>query len=51
MVGGIKINDPSIDLGIVCVCASSFKNIPIPKDTVIMGEVGLTRRNKKNKYD
>ena len=22
--------------------ASSFKNIPIPKDTVIMGEVGLT---------
>ena len=50
-VGGIKINEPSIDLGIVCVCASSFKNIPIPKDTVIMGEVGLTRRNKKNKYD
>ena len=51
VVGGIKINEPSIDLGIVCVCASSFKNIPIPKDTVIMGEVGLTRRNKKNKYD
>ena len=51
VVGGIKINEPSTDLGIVCVCASSFKNIPIPKDTVIMGEVGLTRRNKKNKYD
>lgn len=51
VVGGIKINEPSIDLGIVCVCVSSFKNIPIPKDTVIMGEVGLTRRNKKNKYD
>ena len=51
VVGGIKINEPSIDLGIVCVCASSFKNIPLPKDTVIMGEVGLTRRNKKNKYD
>lgn len=51
VVGGIKINEPAIDLGIVCVCASSFKNIPIPKDTVIMGEVGLTRRNKKNKYD
>ena len=29
-------------MGIICVCASSFKNIPIPKDTVIMGEVGLT---------
>ena len=42
VVSGIKLNEPSIDLGIVCVCASSFKNIPIPKDTVIMGEVGLT---------
>ena len=28
--------------GICCVAASSFKNIAIPKDTVIMGEVGLT---------
>ena len=42
VVSGIKLNEPSIDLGIVCVCASSFKNIPISKDTVIMGEVGLT---------
>ena len=42
VVGGLKINEPSIDLGIVTATASSFKNIPIPKDTVIMGEVGLT---------
>ena len=42
VVGGIKINEPAIDLGICCVTASSFKNIAIPKDTVIMGEVGLT---------
>lgn len=42
IVSGIKLNEPSIDLGIICSCASSFKNIPIPKDTVIMGEVGLT---------
>ena len=42
VVSGIKLNEPSIDLGVVCVCASSFRNIPIPKDTVIMGEVGLT---------
>ena len=42
VVGGIKINEPAIDLGICCVAASSFKNISIPKDTVIMGEVGLT---------
>ena len=42
VVGGIKINEPSIDLGVIAVVASSFKNIPIPNDTVIMGEVGLT---------
>ena len=42
LVGGIKINEPSIDLGIIMSTASSFKNISIPKDMVIMGEVGLT---------
>ncbi len=42
VVGGLKINEPSIDLGIILSAASSFKNIPIPKDMVIMGEVGLT---------
>lgn len=42
VVGGLKINEPSIDLGILAAAASSFKNIAISKDTVIMGEVGLT---------
>lgn len=42
VVGGLKISEPSIDLGMILVTASSFKNIPIPKDVVIMGEVGLT---------
>ena len=42
VVGGLKINEPSIDLGIMMVTASIFKNVPIPKDMVIMGEVGLT---------
>ena len=42
VAGGLKINEPSIDLGIVMSASSSFKNIPIPKDMVVMGEVGLT---------
>ncbi len=42
VVGGLKINEPSIDLGIIMATTSSFKNSPIPKDMVIMGEVGLT---------
>ena len=42
VVGGLKVNEPAIDLGICLVTASSFKNIPIPKNMVILGEVGLT---------
>ena len=38
----VRINEPSIDLGIILVTASSFKNVPIPKDMIIIGEVGLT---------
>lgn len=42
VVGGLKLNEPSIDLGIIMATASSFKNVPIPKDMIIIGEVGLT---------
>ena len=47
VVGGIKINEPSIDLGIIVSTVSSFKNVPIPKDMVIIGEVGLTGEVRK----
>ena len=47
VVGGIKINEPSIDLGIIASTVSSFKNIPIPRNMVIMGEVGLTGEVRK----
>lgn len=42
IVGGIKINEPALDLGIILSAASSFKNISISKDVAIIGEVGLT---------
>ena len=42
VVGGLKVNEPAIDLGIVLATVSSFKNIPIPRDVVAIGEVGLT---------
>lgn len=42
VVGGIKINEPALDLGICLSIVSSFKNIPIDKKTVAIGEVGLT---------
>ena len=42
IVGGIKINEPALDLGTILATASSYKNIAIPKDTIAIGEVGLT---------
>lgn len=42
IAGGIKINEPALDLGIITAIASSFKNRSIDPKTVIMGEVGLT---------
>ena len=42
IVGGIKVNEPAIDLGVVVAAYSSFKNISIKEDIVVMGEVGLT---------
>jgi len=40
--GGIKVNEPACDLAIACSIASSFKGRAVDKDTVIMGEIGLT---------
>ncbi|MCX7904608.1 MAG: DNA repair protein RadA, partial [Caloramator sp.] len=42
VAGGIKIDEPAIDLGVLCSIASSFKNVPIDNEAVIIGEVGLT---------
>jgi len=42
VVGGIKINEPALDLGIVMAVASSFKNKSVDKACVAIGEVGLT---------
>ena len=40
-VGGIKVVEPSSDLGITIAIASSIKNIAIDNGTVVIGEVGL----------
>ena len=42
IAGGMKISEPAADLGIIATVASSYKNVPIPQSTVVMGEVGLT---------
>ena len=42
VAGGVKVEEPAIDLGIVSALASSFLNRPIAAGTVVFGEVGLT---------
>src|SRR5262245_13766663 len=41
LVGGISLDEPAVDLGIVAAVTSSFRNIPINERTVVFGEVGL----------
>jgi len=41
IAGGITIDEPAADLGIVAAIASSFKNIPLDAETAVFGEVGL----------
>ena len=42
IAGGIRMSEPAADLGIVMAIASSYKNKPVPEDTIVFGEVGLS---------
>lgn len=41
IAGGMRINDPAIDLGVACAIASSMNNKPLGDDLIIIGEIGL----------
>jgi len=41
IAGGLKVNDPAVDLGMALAIISSFRNSAIADGTVVMGEVGL----------
>jgi len=40
-VGGVKITEPGADLAVLLAIVSSLKNKPLPKKTIVFGEVGL----------
>lgn len=42
IAGGIRMNEPAIDLGISLAVASSYKDIVIPESLIAFGEVGLS---------
>jgi DNA repair protein RadA/Sms len=41
VAGGITIEEPAADLGIVAAIASSFRNVPVDSESAVFGEVGL----------
>ncbi len=42
IAGGVKVNEPAIDMGIIAAVASSFLDRSIQNNTLVLGEVGLT---------
>ena len=42
ITGGIKVNEPALDLGIVLAAISSFRDIPVEEDVLVFGEIGLS---------
>jgi len=42
IAGGLKVEDPAIDLAVVCALLSSFEDVPVPYNYCFAGEVGLS---------
>lgn len=42
IAGGIKTEDPSIDLAVLCALLSSYEDVPMPQRICFAGEVGLS---------
>lgn len=42
VAGGMEIDEPAADLGVIAAIASSFRNLQVQPDTAVFGEVGLT---------
>ncbi|GBE02674.1 hypothetical protein BMS3Bbin06_00483 [bacterium BMS3Bbin06] len=42
VVGGLRIQEPATDLPIILAIASSLREVPLPNDLIVFGEVGLS---------
>lgn len=42
VIGGMKVDEPAVDLSVAMAIVSSYKNITIDPKTVFLGEIGLT---------
>ncbi len=51
VIGGVNIKSTAADLGIIASLVSSIKNIPLPKNTLFIGEVGLLGEVRKTYFE
>lgn len=42
IAGGLKVDDPAVDLAVICAILSSSEDVPIPEKTCFAAEIGLT---------
>ena len=42
LAGGLRLNEPALDLAIVAAILSSYRDVPVAEGTVVFGEVGLS---------
>ena len=42
ITGGMRISEPAVDLAVILALISGYRNIPIPEDIMVFGEVGLS---------
>ena len=50
VVGGLRMVEPAIDMGVFLAIASSFRNKPIDSDIVAIGEIGLAGELRSCSY-
>ncbi|MCX6138358.1 MAG: DNA repair protein RadA [Ignavibacteriales bacterium] len=41
IAGGIRIDEPAVDIGVAAAIASSLRDVPVDSQTVVLGEIGL----------
>jgi DNA repair protein RadA/Sms len=41
IAGGVRVDDPAVDLAVATAIVSSFRDIPVDSSTVLVGEIGL----------
>jgi len=42
IAGGLEVDEPAVDLGVITAIVSSFKNLTVDPHTAVFGEIGLT---------